>query len=599
MTKAEILRQAIKSERAISVRTEDQSLEDHEHLFIDTPHLEIISSMAGPANQVIFGRRGTGKTMLLRKLLRDGQPPSTAGDYIAIGLQVEDFKRSPDVSESDPVSVKARSYFRSFLQQVADRMIGLGEKVLQNEGLLAKIGLKNNARKGLLEDRFLRLHEILRYGVARTNPIAASRVDSSASEYDMHSSHVRSSGVKFNSENVIGVGQDSLLPSANVSLGGKYSSEKSDGSLLKQKAVSQTCIESSYDLGAPEIRTLIREIIETLQVKYLMILIDEWQSLGECQAEFAHYLKSCFFGLDCVSVKIAAYRNICKFNNGGTRDNFRGIEIGQDISIVGDVDLPPAKDTTQKFFLDILFGRLVYKEPRLATFYGPLHDYNAKQLVKDIFRNSNTVEMLVRGSHGISRDFLEAFRIASSKIVASQTRIRLTLDDIQNAHGKLSRAVQENVSKADDIGGLLFEHVKPHVHQTRVPFFFISRSITKWDEFLWELIDKRALHVVEARNLPDGADVEWRAYEVSYGLFEEWRRAMSFSNRNSPDNHLTWTDIRELKSKEFNKYVLNFGGQPRAVRTCPFCGFQFSTSEHAFIKKQLCPNCYEPQSVNE
>ena len=93
MNKAEILRQAIKSERAISVRTEDQSLADHEHLFIDTPHHEVISSMAGPANQVIFGRRGTGKTMLLRKLLRDGQPPNTKNDYIAIGLQVEDFKR--------------------------------------------------------------------------------------------------------------------------------------------------------------------------------------------------------------------------------------------------------------------------------------------------------------------------------------------------------------------------------------------------------------------------------------------------------------------------------------------------------------------------
>jgi hypothetical protein len=298
-------------------------------------------------------------------------------------------------------------------------------------------------------------------------------------------------------------------------------------------------------------------------------------------------------------VKIAAYRNICKFNNGGTRDNFRGIEIGQDISIVGDVDLPPAKDTTQAFFLDILFGRLVYKEPRLANFYGPLDDYNAKQLIKDLFKNNNTVEMLVRGSHGISRDFLEAFRIASSNIVASPERVKLTLDDVQNAHGKLSRAVQENVSKADDIGGLLFEHVKPHVHQTRVPFFFISRSVTKWDEFIWELIDKRALHAVEARNLPVGADVEWRAYEVAYGLFEEWRRAMSFSHGNSVENHLTWTDIKELQSQEFNRYVLNFGGQPRSVRTCPACGFQFSTSEHAFIKKQLCPNCYEPQPVNQ
>lgn len=593
MDKMETLRSAIRKERWISLRTEDQSLEDHKHLFVDSPHNQILSAMSGPANQVVYGRRGTGKTMLLRKLLSDGQPYNPNSEYIAISLQVEDFKRSPDVIESDPMAVRARSYFRSFLQQVAERMYVLGDKVLENEGWLVKLGLRNHERKDRLVDRLLRLNHILQYGVSRLNPGAASRVDSTDSERDVSSSHSKFSGLDFATGVKLGSGSDAPLPAMKISMIGKYSNDEAESSSVNHKSMTRAQIESSFDLGVPEIRQLIREIVEILQVKFLMILIDEWQSLLDCQSEFAQHLKSCFFGLESVAVKIAAYRNVCKFNNGGTRGNFRGIELGQDVSEVGDVDLPPTEKSTQKFLFDILYGRLHYKQKELNAFYGPPEDYNVKEFIKDVFKSAHTAEILVRGAHGISRDFIEAFRISSSKILTEPRFRKIAIDKVNLAHGLLSQKIQENINKADDIGGPLFELVKPHVYSTKAPFFFVSRLKTKWDEFFWELVEKRALHVIEDHRLPAGADVDWKAYEVAYGLFEEWRRAMSFM-LDGAETNLNWKEIGELKSDEFDSYVLNLEGHPEAVRTCAFCKCQFSTSAHAFMKKGLCPNCYEP-----
>ncbi len=55
--------------------------------------------------------------------------------------------------------------------------------------------------------------------------------------------------------------------------------------------------EGTYDLGIPEIRSKLRDILEMLKTKQVVILLDEWQAkiTLDCQAEFAGIIKTMLF----------------------------------------------------------------------------------------------------------------------------------------------------------------------------------------------------------------------------------------------------------------------------------------------------------------
>lgn len=597
MNKQDLLMRAVYAQQNIPDRSEYQNEEELQFLFVNNPRHNIATTMTGRRHQILFGRRGTGKTTLFKQLLLDGMPHNPAGQYIAIMIQAQDFMRSPEVLQKDPVVVRARSYFREFLGQVAEQMIAVGDKTLKNESLLSKLGLKNKPRRDVLVDRLFKLHAILKHGIPYRRLVQSS--------YQEELTNVTSSGKIKSTESGGGIGA-----SVDVGLGGndtspivantdlQFDSKVSGyGKSVSEKRQSENMtatIQSGYDLGVPEIRNLFRDIVETLQLDHIMILLDEWESLNDCQAEFAQYLKSTFMGIQCISIKIAAYRNVCKFNNGATRANFRGFEVGQDISEAGDTDLPPSGPNTKKFFFDILYKRLLYKERELETIYGPPDAFDHLLLAADVCKNQYAADMLVRGAHGISRDFLTAFYLAACTVNYDVARDKITLESVNDAHGELSRKIQENVHTADDIGGLLYELVKPHVHRTGAPFFFIGRQNEEWDELLWELVEKRALHVIPSADMPEGSDVEWKGYEISYGLFEEWSRALMFANREAK-RRLTWRDIKDLNRSEFDRFVLQLEGVPRGMKMCNSCKHQFSTAERPYIVARLCPVCYVKQ----
>jgi hypothetical protein len=591
LPKADLLRFAIKYQKAISDRSENQKLEDHVHLFVDHPRLNITTSLAGNANQILFGRRGTGKTMLLRKILCDGRPHNPLGDYIAIMIQAPDFLRSPETTMKDPPTLRARLYFREFLYQVADRLIDIGDRILRDENLLARLGITNKAKREVLIDRFLSLSNILQYGVRLYRLDTANftqhledsgqrkQIDDHKTDFDFATKG------EVNTKGVYG----------EVRFDTGFSLRKRSEQAQQQTILNKEDFSGDYDFGIPEIRSKFRDILEMLESKHVVILIDEWQAISlDCQAEFAELLKRCFFGIDCISIKVAAYRHVCQFNNGATRNNFRGLELGQDIAVAGDTDLPPAEDETREFFFNILYRRLLYKEPSLEKHYGLPEKLDYKLLMLDIFQNAHAAEMLIRGCHGISRDFIKTFNIATGYLDDDVARSKVTLEIVNKAHGESSKEIQGNVHTADDVGGLLFEIVKPHVHRTGAPYFFIPQTNHQWDSLLWELVEKRALHVVPATSLPQGADVEWRGYEVAYGLFQEWGRAELFASKGD-SKHMQWSDVKHLQRENFETYVLDLKNEPSSIRVCWSCKQQFSTTCHPFIVARRCPVCYAEQ----
>ncbi len=223
--------------------------------------------------------------------------------------------------------------------------------------------------------------------------------------------------------------------------------------------------------------------------------------------------------------------------------------MAKTLQIAGDIDLPPAEGQTKKFFFDILYRRLLYKVPDLEGHYGSPDVFEHATLVRDVFQNDHAANMLVRGCHGVSRDFIKAFNLATDYVEDDVARRPITLDIVNSAHGQISREVQENIHAADDIGGFLFEIVKPHLLRSGAPYFFLPRTEQRWDSRLWELVEKRALHAVPSEaSFPIGADVEWKCYEISYGLFQGRSSCGPLSKRGDA-SRLRWSDAKKMPTK--------------------------------------------------
>lgn len=588
VSKADVIKRSIKLARAISNRAEDRPLKEHKYLFVENEKNDLSISMSGSANQVLFGRRGTGKTMLLQKLERDASPYNPSGNCIAIMVQAPDFLRSPGTTEKDPPSIRARSQFREFLYILAEKLVDAGDKLVADDNLLGRLGIKKRKRD-ILEEKILTINQILQNGVRIYHPASSNFVEKI--EESTTADHKASMEGAIRAK----AGIDNKMPIPTLDLQSELSTtSKGDFSDSLKSSVNKSRT-GHYDLGVPELRLKLREIVEILGFQQVMILLDEWQAIPiDCQPEFAELLNRCFFGIECVSVKIAAYRHVCRFNNGGSRDNFRGIELGQDAEVVGDMELPPAEDFTKRHLFDILYRRLIYKEPLLKKYYGAPDQFDYKNLIHDFFHNAHAADMLVRGCHGISRDFIEAFNHAAAYSDDDVPHNKITLQYVEKAYGAISQEIQDNIHTADDIGGFLFEIVKPHIHTTGCPYFFLSKNDHMWDSQLWELIEKRAVHGIPASNMPPGSDADWRGYEVTYGLFHQWRIADNFVRRKN-DGRMKWVDVSDLDSDDFSRHVLNVERVPAVTRVCSKCKNQFSTNCHPFITARLCPMCYAEQ----
>ncbi|MBF0467196.1 MAG: hypothetical protein HQK94_19185 [Nitrospirae bacterium] len=176
--------------------------------------------------------------MLLKQLLFGGKPTTAESDYIAILLQSYDFIRSPDVNPEDSVVIRARSYFREFLYQLSVQMLTIGDKLIRDKGLMAKLGLTNKAKLNILDDRFLRLCHILQYGVTVPNLTSSTHNENLCKENFNEHSTEHQAGISLNTK--IAVGSVKAPLQVGSSLSSDISSKGKSSSIDKRKASSHS-----------------------------------------------------------------------------------------------------------------------------------------------------------------------------------------------------------------------------------------------------------------------------------------------------------------------------------------------------------------------
>ncbi len=466
----------MKAVSRILQRSERQDLEKLLDTYVD---VGILPQIHNTNNQIIYGRRGTGKTHVLKVL----QSELDTSDNVAV-VYIDARTLGSTTQFSDPtVSLRQRctSLFRDILVEIYN-------------GVLQFVVEK--APKGANE----LLDDLDEFGRVATESITERRVVALSEEHRELRSDTGTLGGKI---------------SGTLSVEAK--SENKDEGEEKRKVDYQ--VDHADKVAFPTIKNTLGELFRRADAT-LYILIDEWSSLPfDIQPFLAEFFKRSFIADPRIVTKIAAleYRS-----NFGERQgtNIVGFELGSDISTALDIDdyfvydRSPAAVTSA--FADMLFKHIRSELPE-NYFEGHLKIASGRDLGSRMFTERNVFEELVRGSEGVARDLINIFTTA---FFDAQRRGRESIDRkavVESARQWFEKDKAQNLD--DELHELLRRIVSEVIGRRKARSFMIPRELER-HSLVQRLFDARVLHLMQRGYADkDNPGNRYNIYSLDYGTY--------------------------------------------------------------------------------
>jgi hypothetical protein len=414
------------------------------------PRVGILEEVAARHHQFIFGRRGVGKSTLLRKIESLGP---THGDVIFVDIETLRGRPYPDV----------------LIELLIELLDDLGLRLKKKGGRFDFSAGRRRARKeiGALAVNMRRL---------LNEPQVAQRIFR-----DLQSSRSRLSG-----------GADLSIDTASGAVAARASAE-AERETEREEAREARYEESKMD-GLLSAVVLIREGLNNAQAHLdegpLLIVLDDFYHVPyDAQPDVLAYLHQIVKNLG-IYLKICGVRHrIQPFVDGSPP---RGLQPNQDAQEVS-LDITLEQFTTAQSFLESV----------LRGICSPL-DVELDDLISEGGR-----QRLVLGSGGVARDYLSltqrALRIANERDAnPSRPHNRIGAEDVNTAAAALSGQKQEDLrldagKDADQLRERLGDIVKFCLDVNNTNVFLVEGPLLQeeeWGQEIQALADLRLVHEI-------------------------------------------------------------------------------------------------------
>jgi len=342
--------------------------------------LGIKSSLESVNNHIVYGRRGTGKTHLL-KVLQDSsyfKERRTCQVYIdarTLG--------STEQFSDETISLDQRCF--SLFQYIMILIWGhLQNHYFRNEDLMAKPELEQY------------LGEL---GAIITKP------------YIRHEHKKRNRKTKQSDMDENAIAFDFVFQKKS------FSFKTSDKSSKDVENADEYEIVSSNKIIFPDLQSKIDEVLDITSTP-LLILLDEWQQIPSMlQPYLAEFLKRSFFPLHRVTIIIAALEYRSSFSKKSVQEQAIGFELGADISATIDIDDHYVFDKDRTAIAEV-YATVLYRHlsAELGDYLSWEHGVDSpKALRSKLFSSNETFTELARACEGVVRDLINIFAKAALK----------------------------------------------------------------------------------------------------------------------------------------------------------------------------------------
>lgn len=444
--------------------------------FVDAGSL--MPLLSSTDHQIIFGRRGAGKTHALGYLAEtknSAREPALFLDMRQLGSSAGLY-----TSGSLPLAERGTRLLVDALAAIHERLrdtaLAGGEDDTPESG--EALGLLD-----MLADQITRVRVVGSVELQSTDETETADDQTASVHLDLHG--------------------------AGVHAGERSHSKRVAGHMRRTKGVT----EHSVHFGA--IGKLLTDVLDALGAERLWLLMDEWSSLpSDLQPLLADLIRRCILPLRNVTVKIAAIEQRSHFSAVTEQGDQLGLELGADIS--ADIDLDDYvmfdNDATRSksFFAELLTRHVnAHLDPHLPGL-------TSEEFTREVFADARAFAELVRAAEGVPRDALNVAIVAAEH--ADDRRI--SVRDVRAAARTWYRRDKAPAAMANPEAWELLLWIIDRVIGPRRGRAFLVPMSDAQHPLIRSLYDARVLHVVR-RNvaLRDRPGVRYHVYTIDYGCY--------------------------------------------------------------------------------
>lgn len=337
---------------------------------------ENIGKVYGYKNQVIYGRRGTGKTHLLRALQ----------EQLMLDTSIQVFPIYIDARKFKPL-LKNDTPFYYALILFKEIVIELLRTAYENVEFLYRNSDGSDIKPELLVEK----RDIIRTYLEKFNATFKGSVFYKLGDVAFSSSEMKSVAASF-----------------------KLSTQPEAIYDMQKNSETQSSTEEIKYISFSEMSNIVDSLIGDFNIDRVYLLIDEWSEIPiDTQPFLAELLKRTIITLK-VTLKIAAIPNRTRL----MIDKGLGLENGGDI-FGHDLDnryiYELNQDTTKAFFNELLFNQLsLVNHSLFRNFFDEKSQRPVHNFINLFLANQALREILI-ASAGIPRDFLSIFMVTPHK----------------------------------------------------------------------------------------------------------------------------------------------------------------------------------------
>ena len=461
-------------------RAESREREQLVATFVDVGTLSILIQTTD--HQVVFGRRGTGKTHLFHHL---ANAQEEAGDVVCvIDLRHVGSNAGLYADARYPLSERATRLLVDTLAEVHNALL---------DYFVEHAGAHNQV------EAYRRLEEFAQAitEVRVSGPVRREREAAITTE--------RGSGVSAS----VGVGPTG----PSIDLSHRRSDDAvHEGSVRESRAGDEECYVHFGATGAA-----MRAILSVLEGQRLWVLLDEWSNVPlDLQPLLADLIRRTMLATPRVTVKIAAIEHRSSFMVMKPNREYTGVELGADMSAdvtLDDFMVFENDPERAKQFFQTLISKHIGAVAREHQIEGIGDD--PEEVFRTAFTDRRAIDEFVRACEGVPRDGMNILGIAAQK--ANDKAIGV--NDIRSAAKDwYGRDKQSGIRGSERLEPLLHYIVDKVIGERRARAFLVKSG--RRSASIDALYDSRVLHVLKRGvSTHDQPGERYDAYKLDYGCY--------------------------------------------------------------------------------
>ena len=460
-------------------RAEARATEQLRDTFVDSG---VAAALEAIDHQVLYGRRGTGKTHVLRYL---ETVVESRGD-VAVYVDLRTIG-SPDglfAGDAVPATERTARLLVDLLGQLHDSLLGaaIDDDSLMTDGFFVA-----------------RLDALL---AAITTVRVAGEVEFS------------DEGERKNSQIAAVAGKLSLGTNFGLEVGASDESGEENRDLRRETRRGTERISLNFS----DVARALRELANSISARRVWLILDEWSSVpAEIQPYLGAFLVRCVLPLRAFTVKIAAIEQQTRFRETLSDGSVIGLELGADVAANVDLDEFMVFEQNQlrakAFFQGLLFKHLTAGVDLDERVKGLVTE---QDLIRLGFTDVRAFDELVRAAEGVPRD---AINIAAKAAMRAFDR-KISVPDVRVAARMWFQADKEAALRSrDDALRLLNWVIDNVIKQKRARGFLVNQKSTQ-APLLMALFDARVLHLLRrGYSAQDEPGERYDVYVIDYGAY--------------------------------------------------------------------------------